>query len=749
MSSAQHLAHVVRHERGQEQMRSVTVADAVEMTKLADRDYFSGGDSAGKVALFSPTGRYFVVVLRKGNVEDNINEFTILLWASDGITTVQKPKKLVTMSSSSNREAIDEMVWLDEETLAFLGEQPNEVRQVYTLNVRSRKLSRITESHTSVLGYQFFGNTHDHLAFTAEEPIHPLFQQKERREGLVVSQGQFLPHLIMGVRGGWFFGTDQLWVQRLSSRSRAIRVQLASSDRLSPICKTPFVSPSGRQAVIAVQTEGIPAQWKHYSDPALQELLNVNLRHGQYSPLSRYVIVDLGSGRSFPILSSPTASDGCNALWSKNETSVVLSKTYLPLDNVTGSDSEAWQNQPFTAEVDLPTHHIHEITSENVKLVGWARREKAILVDSPPDASTGARKRIVYERTKDGWIKARAMNSASMVDIVMRENMNSPPKIFAVWAGGHRELMLWDLNPQFRHLKFARVEAIKWKCSDGHVVNGGLYYPPDFSRAVRYPLVIQTHQWNPNRFWIDGPWTTAFAAQPLAAKNIMVLQMDESYSDVNSPAEVDREVSSIEGAIDYLDERSLIDRTRVGLLGFSRSCLFVKYALAFSRYQFAAASLTDGVDGGYFQYIQNVNFEANWVRSPEGLYKDEVPFGDGLEKWKQRSPGFNLDKVRAPVLITAVNPAAALFEWEWFAGLSRLGTGVEMRVLADGDHVLQRPWDRMASQQSTLDWFDFWLKGEEDPSRSKSAQYLRWCDMPIKNNQSSVTASACGVHRGN
>jgi hypothetical protein len=59
--------------------RPVTIVDAIEMTKLADPSYWGGGSSAGRVAQFSPDGTKFVVVLKKGNLENNTNEYSILL----------------------------------------------------------------------------------------------------------------------------------------------------------------------------------------------------------------------------------------------------------------------------------------------------------------------------------------------------------------------------------------------------------------------------------------------------------------------------------------------------------------------------------------------------------------------------------------------------------------------------------------------------------------------------------------------
>jgi hypothetical protein len=86
-------------------------------------------------------------------------------------------------------------------------------------------------------------------------------------------------------------------------------------------------------------------------------------------------------------------------------------------------------------------------------------------------------------------------------------------------------------------------------------------------------------------------------------------------------------------------------------------------------------------------------------------------------------------KVQTPLLITALNPPSVLSEWEWFAALTRLNKPVDMMIIEDGDHLLQKPWERMISQQATVDWFSFWLKGEEDPDPAKAEQYVRWREL--------------------
>jgi hypothetical protein len=77
----------------------------------------------------------------------------------------------------------------------------------------------------------------------------------------------------------------------------------------------------------------------------------------------------------------------------------------------------------------------------------------------------------------------------------------------------------------------------------------------------------------------------------------------------------------------------------------------------------------------------------------------------------------------------ANGPMSLLFEWEWFAGLTRLGRPVELIYMPFADHILVRPREQMISQQGNVDWFCFWLKGEEDPYPAKAEQYARWREL--------------------
>ncbi len=247
--------------------------------------------------------------------------------------------------------------------------------------------------------------------------------------------------------------------------------------------------------------------------------------------------------------------------------------------------------------------------------------------------------------------------------------------------------------------------------------------PPDYVRNKRYPLVIQTHGFLQNEFMTDGEYTTAFAARPLAAAGIVVLQMGENYGYKSLAEEAPLQILGFESAIQQLFSEGLIDSSKVGIIGFSRTCYHVEAALIKDPSLFAAASIADGVD---LSYMQEMLFG---VGSP-AQQGDEIygtkPFGEGLRQWIESAPGFNLNHVQTPLHMEALRPESVLGEWEIYSSLTMQRKPVELVYLPEGQHILQKPLERLASQQGNVDWFRFWLKNEEDPTSYHAWKYTRW-----------------------
>jgi hypothetical protein len=168
-----------------------------------------------------------------------------------------------------------------------------------------------------------------------------------------------------------------------------------------------------------------------------------------------------------------------------------------------------------------------------------------------------------------------------------------------------------------------------------------------------------------------------------------------------------------------------VDQEKIGIIGFSRTCFSVMEMLTTSSFHLKAASITDGVMFDYLTYIlftDRVSSEADRVIGAP-------PFGEGLQQWLKRSPGFNLDKINTPLLVVGQGPIGLVFMWQPYAGLHYLHKPVDLMMLNSDEHVLTNPAVRMASQGGSVDWFCFWLKDEEDPNPSKADQYARWREL--------------------
>lgn len=707
--------------------RPVQVADAIRMTQLADPEYSAGGSSVGRVAQFSSDRKHFVIVLKRGDLERNQNVYSLLLYETRHAFERPRPRILLTMSSSSNDDAIASVKWLQgNDRVAFLGETPGHLPQVYLFNLRTRSLTQLTFHRTPILAYDISGNGKRLIYIAQSSGASRSVGEWGYRDAKAVATEDLFDVLTETSPGGSRWSGDELYVQDLGWAARKIDIDPVVTD-LEP----PVLSPDGDNAILLVRPRKIPSLWASYRDRMISSFATRAKEKSSISQIITYVLLNIESGKATSLVDAPLAWENYASAWAPDGRSVVLSGTYLPLDVDDAVEREIREKVPYVVEVKLPEKRLIKITDKPLKVLSWPRNADAISL-GPDSWETGSKPLECYERRGTHWIQvAVASGDNDAVEVKLNEDMNAPPRIFVQDSRTKKESLLLDLNPQFDKLRFGKEIQITWIARNGFEIEGGLYLPVNYIPGHRYPLVIQTHSFRPDRFWIDGPWSSAFAAQPLAGRGFVVLQVGdpkkkEDYDDYirqykQTPNEGPFEMASYEGAIDNLDQRGIIDRKRVGIIGFSRTVYHVKYALTHSSYHFAVATVADGIDAGYFEYET-----APGSKPTDEALNGGIPFGPGLDRWRQNAPGFNLDRVNSPVRIEAYGLPSVLEGWEWFVGLSGLNEPVDFILLRGATHVLVRPWDRMISQEGNVDWFAFWLRHEEDPGPRKRAQYERW-----------------------
>jgi len=719
----------------------VTVEDFIGMTRLGDPLYNDGAPSKNLVAKFSSDGKRFVVVLRKGNLDANTNEYSLILFETEKVFRSPTPRVLLSMASSSNRPAIHDVVWLnDNDTLLFLGEHPGETTELYSIKCSSKELRKLTNHATNLSAFVTTPNG-TKIVFAAESPVRTFVNENTERTGINVTT-QILSDLIAGKHGG----EDDDHALFIKQAGGNTETRITTEGRVG-VQNEMLLSPDGLHLVLQTQATRVPDAWADYDDQFLKLFRHSTTTSGAATSIFQYELVDISTGTSRLMIDAPIPPNGGSEVaWSPDGQSLVVSDMYLPLNIDDASERALRRTHAFLAEFRISSRQLVAISDEDLRLLNWDAKTNYVVCDvGRMDSLTGkVTPQAYFTKNAGNWYRSTIPQKQvkavpALPDIVLDENMNEPPVISAVNSATGQKSLLMDLNPQFRRLALARVEEVAWKSSHHHEIKGGLYWPVNYLVGKKYPLVIQTHGWNPARFWVDGPWTTAFAAQALAGKGFFVLQVpDFDIRLLDTPKEVQAAMAAYDGAIDFLNNRGLIDRYRIGITGFSRSYLYVTYTLTHSKHHFAAADVADGVDYSYFQYMAFTNSDQALAGEFDRL-NGAAPFGKGLIKWLKVSPAFRMDKVETPLRIQTLYPASLLGDWHWYTGLNRLNKPVEMIYIPVGAHILEKPWDRMISQQGDVDWFCFWLKDEEDPDPAKAEQYRRWRNLRALVAQTDLT----------
>ena len=718
--------------------RPVTVADTIGMTTVPEARYAAEDVSKSRIALFAPDSAHFVIVLERGILETNEREFSLLLFRTDQVFSRPIPKRLVSMRSRSNRDGIRNVKWLDNENLVFLGEAQG-TSQVYSLNTGNEHLRKLTSHPTPIVDFDFNPGVQE--VVYAAEPI-PLsadaaFRRCARGYAITNQALDDIPRSMEDCKQPSLLDGFEVYVQRKGHP--AVRVSLADFYlTLKPVS----INPTGRYAIFAVLLRKVPLRWTEYEDPFVHKEALAFRNRGPFSWVTQYVLVDTLSGRSRPLIDGPVEISQGAVVWSPDGNSVAVSGAFLPLDATEGTELESRKARACVVEVNLRTAIFTKISDKQLIATRWNAKSNELFLRAP--YRNLERGNAVYQKHEAGWMEVPAVQGQSVDShpaVTLEQGINSPPKIYASDSQQQEQELLLDLNPQFKTLHFGKVERITWKAKDGHEVEGGLYYPPHYQPGTRYPLVIQTHGFSAEEFWINGPWNSAFAAQPLAARDILVLQVGHALDKgadakaQDTPDEAPRQMRVYEGAIDYLDGLGIIDRTRVGIIGFSRTVYWVEYALTHSPYHFAAATVADGFDGGYLQYLVNPYAKREWSTVNGG-----DPFGATFDLWLERSPSFTVDRLRTPVRMEGYGGISAVIgNWEWYAKLVLLDRPVDLIYIPDGTHLLVKPWERMTSQQGNVDWFCFWLKDEMERDTQKRDQYDRWEYLKSQQDRTKIT----------
>jgi dipeptidyl aminopeptidase/acylaminoacyl peptidase len=743
--------------------RRFTVADDIGLSHFGDPYTVQA-----EPITFSPNGEFFVVDTERGRMDINRPESTLRVYRTASIgrflqssSNGKEPAAVWTFAKSSYRDGpiIKNIQWLsDSKGFAFLAKTSVGKDQLFLADLSTKNILTLTPGDQQVTSFDI--RDRSHYVYCIQSPETRQAEIRENRSAAIPARGHTIYDLLFGASGELRFTTlagydvSELWAvvdgRRFLVRNRSgqpIPIRFDGQMALA-------LSPDGQSVVTALTVNDVPQEWVAMY-PSAYPSGAYSIKAGHQDPVARnqsgsvseYAAVDLSSGRVARLTRAPVGNAAgwwadLKAAWSSDGKFVVLPNTFIPPDpGQDGTNASA----PCTAVVEIrrldiscvarlpgqPTSSSDEKSLRMIVGASFFRGTDARVAIRYllPD---GSKKSEYHSRERDGsWsLESGAFEEHAVrrpaVDVFITQDLNSPPRLMGTDHATGEAKILWDPNPQLKRISLGEESVFRWKDDTGRDWIGGLYKPPDFEPGRRYPLVIQTHGFRPRSFNPSGIYPTAFAAQELAAAEIVVLQIDDCPIRLTTE-EASCQVSGYESAVKELAAAGVIDPDRVGIIGFSRTCYYVMQALTDAKLHLRAASITDGIVLGYVEYIMDWEGESNDVGRDTDILMGAPPFGKGLEKWLKNSPEFNLDRVASPLQIVVRGRPGLLSLWEPYAGLNYLHKPVDLILLPDaGTHPLTNPAQRAVSQTGTVDWFRFWLNDEVDPEPRKRAQYDRW-----------------------
>jgi dipeptidyl aminopeptidase/acylaminoacyl peptidase len=740
-----------------------SVTDIVEFTRLMAPSRSSEEQLREQV---SPGGTRAFILTRKANTRTDRNRYELLLLDL-------RPQRLATgryeapvsvasfepvIDDSSSYPSIADLRWSGHRTIVFRARLLDARFQVFTVDTVTRALTQLTFSPTGVISYAVSDDLRTVL-YAAREDNPPMPQGSRS--------------IVVGNRSFWSVmhgqdhaaAQDQKFHYYVAERGKA-RTPRRLGDKARDL-HHPWplmsLSPDGRWALVPLGEPERQAGWiKDYPlvaeetqriGPGLViDPLSYFSRADNYAPM-RLQAWRVSDGSARAVVDAPEGSGNgawTRFLWQQGSRSVVIAGTHLPLSRDAGRDAKGGSPAGSSAV------HIVEYWPQSGRIDVLAEmkgRVKSVLVRSGNAFSAvddgGQRE---FQRVAGGtWQEIEASASAaagaaaargsSAWSLRIRQSLNDPPEVVADGPAG-QSVQMTRLNTQVT-AAWGSMQPYSWKDAKGRTWDGGLLVPAGIQAGVRRPLVIQTYGFHPSHFYLDGSnesesYTSGFAGRAFLQAGVLVLAMP-IYPNKPGPlgwrGALTASMEGVRAAVEALVQEGLVDRERIGIMGWSTTGEWVLNQITFSDVPIRAATMLDGNANTLYSYVVTYAFSDGVIDRKERT-NGGMPAGETLARWIRRDPSMHTDCIRAALRIEKYGPVVSN-NWDIYALMRRQYKAVEMVVMPKATHALHTPSERMLSLQGNVDWYRFWLSGEErsepyllgESDETLREQYRRWRQM--------------------
>jgi dipeptidyl aminopeptidase/acylaminoacyl peptidase len=293
-----------------------------------------------------------------------------------------------------------------------------------------------------------------------------------------------------------------------------------------------------------------------------------------------------------------------------------------------------------------------------------------------------------------------------------------PPKAYILNLKSKKSHLLHDpAEKEFSDVTFGKVERWTFKNQKDRLIDGRIYYPPDFDPKKKYPCIVNyyggttpiTREFGgryPKNLWAAQGYVV-YVIQPSGA---IGYGQEFSALHVNDWGFIVAD-EIIDGVRKFLSEHPFVDPKRLGCIGASYGG-FITMIIQTRTNLFSAAVAHAGISSissywgeGYYGYEYSAYAAANsypWNRK---------------DIFVNQSALFNADKITTPLLLLhgSEDTNVPLGEsTQLFTALKILGREVEYVQILDQDHHIMTYNKRKIWTRTIMAWFDRWLKNQPE-----------------------------------
>ncbi|MFN7977799.1 MAG: S9 family peptidase [Vicinamibacterales bacterium] len=621
----------------------------------------------------SADGRRVAFQVRETNWDDNAYETEI--WIADA-TAAGSARQLTSAKKSSSQPAFSP----DGRWIAFVSDR-TDTRQLYRLSLDGGEAEMLTSGSEGVTAFAWSPDG-TRLAYTMTDAVTPAMKARTEQYGEITHEDH-------------------------DARMAHLHVVTVATRASAPLTKGAFVV-----GAFAWSPDGTRVAFDHR--------VSSDAGQGGTADIS---IVDVASGAISPLVTQ--AGPDTNPKWSPDGRQIAfesaMAKPFYFFENgvIAVVPASGGAPQSLTAAFD-----------ENPSLVAWtssglffnaSQRTWAYLYRLDPTS-----RQTTALRAREDWIgQSFAVTPDGRTTAFVASGPRDFPDVYAApVAATLAPVKLSALGAQVASWPAHTREVVRWKSQDGAEIEGVLHKPSNFQAGRRYPLLVVIHG-GPTGVSRPVPYGSAsfYPIDGWLAKGALVLEPNyrgsagygEKFRSLNVRNLGIGDAWDVLSGIDALVAQGLVDKDRVGSMGWSQGGYISAFLTTKHSDRFKAVSVGAGISDWTTYYVNTD------IHPFTRQYLKATPWDDP-KIYADTSPITYIKSAKAPTLIQNGDKDARVpipNAFELYQGLQDQKVPVELMIFRGFGHSLDKPKANRGAMQQNWDWFNKYVWPGENSTAAR------------------------------